>query len=91
MEQQIIALHAQLAEANSQIGLMAISLDTLRQETGTAVRELHRLLAEAKPVEGKVKSVNFVNTKVFEGGKSRPTKSCMIFSFLYVGGGNPSG
>ena len=69
VEQQIIALNAQLAEANSQIGLMAIALDTLRQESGTAVRELHRLLAEAKPVEGKVKSVNFVNTKVFEGGK----------------------
>ena len=77
VEQQIIALNAQLAEANSQIGLMAVALDTLRQESGTAIRELHRLLAEAKPVEGKAKSVNYLNIKVFEGGKyvlQSPTK-----------------
>ena len=69
MEQQVLVLTAQLSEANAQITLMATALDTLRQESGTAVRELHRMLAEAKPVESKAKTVNFVNAKVFEGGK----------------------
>ena len=69
MEQQVLVLNAQLSEANAQIGLMATALDTLRQESGTAVRELHRMLAEAKPVENKMKTVNFVNAKVFEGGR----------------------
>ena len=69
VEQQVLVLNAQLGEANAQIALMAAALDTLRQESCNAVRELHRMFAEAKPVDGKAKTVNFVNTKVFEGGK----------------------
>ena len=69
VEQQVLVLTTQLAEANAQITLMATAFDTLRQESGTAVRELHRMLAEAKPVENKAKNINFVNAKIFEGGK----------------------
>ena len=73
VEQQIIALNAQLVEANSQIGLMAVALDNLRNESGGAIQELRRLLAQATPAGGwaqkNAKEVAFINVKVFEGGK----------------------
>ena len=73
VEQQIVALNLQLGEANSQIGLMAIALDTLRNESSVAIQELRRMLAQASPVGGgiqkKEKEVSFINVKVFEGGK----------------------
>ena len=69
VDQQINALNRQLGEENAQIGLMAAALDKLRQESASAVQELHRLLAETRPVEKKSKGVNFINTKVFEGCK----------------------
>ena len=60
----------QLGEANAQIGLMAVALDTLRQESGNAIQELRRMLAQATPAGGgKQKDVSFINTKNFEGGR----------------------
>ena len=73
VEQQIVALNLQLGEANSQIGLMAVALDNLRNESSVAIQELRRLLAQASPVGGggpkKNKDIAFVNVKFFEGGK----------------------
>ena len=73
VEQQIVALNLQLGEANSQIGLMAVALDTLRNESSVAIQELRRMLAQATPAGGgaqkNAKEVSFINVKVFEGGK----------------------
>ena len=70
VDQQIMALNMQLGEANAQIGLMAVALDTLRQESGGAIQELRRMLAQATPAGGgKQKDVSFINTKNFEGGR----------------------
>ena len=52
VEQQIVALNLQLGEANSQIGLMAVALDTLRNESSVAIQELRRMLAQATPAGG---------------------------------------
>ena len=69
VEQQFLVLNLQLGEANAQIGLMSVALDSLRNDSAAAIQELRRLLAEARPGGGKSKDVNFINTKVFEGGK----------------------
>ena len=70
VDQQIMSLNMQLGEANAQIGLMAIALDTLRQESGNAIQELRRMLSQATPAGGgKQKDVSFINTKNFEGGR----------------------
>ena len=70
VDQQIMSLNMQLGEANAQIGLMAVALDTLRQESGGAIQELRRMLAQATPAGGgKQKDVSFINTKNFEGRK----------------------
>ena len=70
VDQQIMSLNMQLGEANAQIGLMAVALDTLRQESGNAIQELRRMLAQATPAGGgKQKDVSFINTKNFEGGR----------------------
>ena len=70
VDQQIMSLNMQLGEANAQIGLMAVALDTLRQESGGAIQELRRMLAQATPAGGgKQKDVSFINTKNFEGGR----------------------
>ena len=72
-QQQINALNMQIIESNAQIGLMANALDTLRNESGLAIQELRRMLAQASPVGGggtrKTKDIAFVNVKFFEGGK----------------------
>ena len=69
VEQSIIALNLQLSEAYAQIGMMSLALDTLRNDSAAAVQDLRRQLAEARVVEKNTKDVNFINTKVFEGGK----------------------
>ena len=70
VEQQITALNMQLAESNSQIGAMALALDTLRNESANAIQELRRLLLTAQTANAKPpKDLNFINAKVFEGGK----------------------
>ena len=69
VEQSIQALNLQLSEANAQIGLMSVALDTLRTESVAAVMDLRRQLASATSAGTKAKDVNFINTKVFEGGK----------------------
>ena len=71
VEQQMQALNLQLSESNAQIGLMSLALDNLRNESGMAIQELRRLLAEAKSVDGdrRQKEVSFINIKVFEGGR----------------------
>ena len=74
VEQQIVALNLQLGEANSQIGLMAVALDNLRNESSVAIQELRRMLAQASPVGGggakKSKDIAFVNVKFFEAANS---------------------
>ena len=69
VEPSILAFNLQLTEANAQIGLMSLALDTLRNDSVAAVQDLRRQLAAATPVVSKAKEVNFINTKVFEGGK----------------------
>ena len=69
VEQAIQVLNLQLSEANAQIGLMSAALDTLRTESVAAVQDLRRQLASAATTGAKAKDVNFINTKVFEGGK----------------------
>ena len=70
VEQQIAALNMQLAESDLQIGAMALALDTLRNESANAIQELRRLLLTAQTANAKPpKDLNFINAKVFEGGK----------------------
>ena len=72
-QQQINSLSMQVTEANAQIGLMALALDTLRQESAVAIQELRRALAQATPAgsgsQRSAKEVSFINAKTFEGGK----------------------
>ena len=51
VEQQMQALNLQLSESNAQIGLMSLALDNLRNESGMAIQELRRVMAEAKSVD----------------------------------------
>ena len=69
VEQAVQVLHLQLGEANAQIGLMSTALDALRNESVAAVQDLRRQLASAATAGAKVREVNFINTKIFEGGK----------------------
>ena len=73
VEQQIIALNAQLQESNAQIGLMANALDNLRGESSRAIQELRQMLAQASQGGGqsakKEKEISFISLKVFDGGK----------------------
>ena len=47
-QQQLTALNAQLAASAEQTALMAQALDLLRQESGQAIQELRRILAETR-------------------------------------------
>ena len=69
VEQQMQALNLQSSESNAQIGLTSLAFDNLRNESGMAIQELRRLLAEAKSVDGdrRQKEVSFININVFEG------------------------
>ena len=73
MQQQIAALNMQLVASAEQTLLMAQAMDS-RQESGSAIRDLRRLLLEARaasaaaPPGHKGKDTSFVNTKSFEGG-----------------------
>ena len=73
VEQQILKFNVQLSEANSQIGLMAIALDTLRNESSGAIQELRRMLTQASPAGGvsskKEKEICLININVFGNGK----------------------
>ena len=69
IEQAVQVLNLQLGEANAQIGLMSTALDALRNESVAAVQDLRRQLASAATAGAKVREVNFINTKIFEGGK----------------------
>ena len=53
VEQQITALNMQLAESNSQIGAMALALETLSNESANAIQELRRLLLTAQTANAK--------------------------------------
>ena len=66
-QQQLTALNAQLAASAEQTALMAQALDLLRQESGQAIQELRRLLAETRTGH-RGRETSFVNTKSFEGG-----------------------
>ena len=69
VEQSFQALNLQLSEANAQIRLMSVALDTLRTESVAAVMDLRRQLASTTSAGTKAKDVNFINTKVSEGGE----------------------
>ena len=69
IEQAVQVLQLQLSEANAQIGLMTVALDTLRTESVAALQDLRRRLTSAEAKGGKQKDVQFINTKTFEGGK----------------------
>ena len=53
VEQRITALNMQLAESNSQIGAMALALDTLRNDSANAIQEVRRLLLTAQTAKAK--------------------------------------
>ena len=69
IKQAVQVLNLQLGEANAQISLMSTALDTLRTESVAAVQDLRRQLASDATTGAKAKDVNFINTKVFEGGE----------------------
>ena len=70
IEQAVQVLQLQLGEANAQISLMTTALDLLRAESIAAVQDLRRQLAATGADKGgKTKDMNFINTKIFEGGK----------------------
>ena len=64
-----------------QLRLLPSAHDVLRQESGNAIMELRRLLAEEQQrakftsVGSKDTDVHFVNAKTYEGGKVSGAKS----------------
>ena len=59
----------QLASSAEQLQVVSNALDVLRHESGNAIQDLRRLLAEARNTTKGERVVNFVNVKSYEGGK----------------------
>ena len=74
-------LQLQLDAAAEQMRVLSNAHDVLRQESGNAIMELRRILADEQQRNaqqsgvGKDKAVNFVNSKNFDGGKISGAKS----------------
>ena len=74
-------LQLQLDAAAEQMRVLSNAHDVLRQESGNAIMELRRILADEQQRNaqqsgvGKDKAVNFVNSKNSEGGKISGAKS----------------
>ena len=68
--QEMAAVQMQLQASAEQLQAVSSALDLLRQESGRAIVELHRLFSEARQstTNGDCR-INFVNSKSFEGGK----------------------
>ena len=77
MVAQMTAVQMQLDASAEQVRVLSAAHDTLRGESSNAIMELRRLLAEEQQrakfsgtgPNSKDKDVQFMNVKVFEGGK----------------------
>ena len=70
VEQSIIAFNLQLSEANTQIGMMSLALDTLRNESIAASgSRLAAPVCRGASCREKTNEVHFINTRVFGGSK----------------------
>ena len=68
-QMEMAAVQMQLASSAEQLQVVSNALDLLRQESGNAIGELRRLLAETRMNNKTERVVNFINTKTYEGGK----------------------
>ena len=66
---EFVAVQMQLASSAEQLQVVSNALDLLRHESGNAIQDLRRLLAEARNTTKGERVVNFVNVKSYEGGK----------------------
>ena len=68
-QMEMASIQMQLASSAEQLQLVSNALDLLRHESGNAINDLRRLLAEARSGNKTDRAVNFINVKTYEGGK----------------------
>ena len=68
-QMEMASIQMQLASSAEQLQLVSNALDLLRHESGNAINDLRRLLAEARSSNKTERAMNFINVKTYEGGK----------------------
>ena len=69
-QMEMASIQMQLASSAEQLQLVSNALDLLRHESGNAINDLRRLLAEARSGNKTDRAVNIINVKTYEGGNS---------------------